>query len=215
MALVWWRSGGWQPTRAVGLAMLVLLVASGCAGSESPEPDSSAAPSATSSSTPTTTSSDPSPSAGSGIVGEWERTTTCEERVQALAQAGLGRFAAEHAAGEGWLPGITGPEHIRNPENPCAGAVPLKHGHFFSADGIFGSRDAQGDQVDDGKYRSIDDDTIVVQKEFGEVTFDYEVLPDGTLLLSPVMPACAPSGCFEAQWAVSVAYPGLPWERVG
>ena len=52
-------------------------------------------------------------------------------------------------------------------------------------------------------------------KEFGEVTFDYEVLPNGTLLLTPVMPACTASGCFAAQWAVAVAYPGLPWERVG
>jgi hypothetical protein len=139
----------------------------------------------------------------------------CEERVEALARAGLGRFAVEHAAGEGWLPGVTGPEQIKNPAKPCAGAVPLKHGHFFTADGMFGSRDAKGDQVDDGEYRSIDENTIVVRKEFGEVTFDYEVLPNGTLLLTPVMPACTASGCFAAQWAVSVAYPGLPWERVG
>ena len=193
--------------------MLVLLVTSGCAGRESPEPVSSAGPSATSSSTPTTVSG-PSPSAGTGIVGEWERITTCEERVEALEQAGLGRFAAEHAAGEGWLPGVTGPEQIKNPEEPCAGAVPLKHGHFFTADGLFGSRDAEGDQVDDGEYRSIDEDTIVVQKEFGEVTFDFEVLPNGTLLLSPIMPSCAASGCFAALWAVSVAYPGRPWDRV-
>lgn len=194
--------------------MLVLLAASGCAGSESSAPGASAAP-AVASSSPPTTSSAPSPSAGPAIVGEWERTTTCEERVEALARAGLGRFAAEHAAGEGWLPGVTSPEQIKNPAQPCAGAVSLKHGHFFTADGKFGSRDAQGDQVDDGSYRSIDENTIVVQKEFGEVTFDYQVLPNGTLLLSPVMPACTASGCFAAQWAVSVADPGLPWEPVG
>ena len=150
----------------------------------------------------------------SPIVGEWQRIATCEERVEALNQAELGRFAAEHAAGEGWLPGVTSPEQIKNPDKPCAGAVPLKHGHFFTAEGMFGSRDAEGDQVDDGTYRSIDQDTIVVQKEFGEVTFNYEVLPNGTLLLSPIMPACTALGCFAAQWAVSVAYPGLPWDRV-
>jgi hypothetical protein len=27
------------------------------------------------------------------------------------------------------------------------------------------------------------------------------------------MPPCAKTGCFAAQWAVSVAYPGLPWHR--
>ena len=142
--------------------MLVLLVVSGCSGSESPEPVPSAAPSATSSSTPTT-SSDPSP-APPPIVDEWERITTCEERVEALERAGLGRFAVEHAAGEGWLPGVTGPEQIKNPAKPCAGAVPLKHGHFFTEDGMSGSRDAKGDQVDDGKYRSIDENTIVVRE---------------------------------------------------
>jgi hypothetical protein len=195
--------------------MLLLLVASGCSGGGSPEPISSLPPTATRTSTPTTTSSGPSPGAGSAIVGDWERVTTCEERVEALEKAGLGRFAAEHAAGEGWLPGVTSPAQIKDPAKPCAGAVPLKHGHFFTADGMFGSRDAKGDQVDDGTYRTIDENTIVVEKEFGDVTFDYEVLPDGTLLLSPDMPPCAASGCFAAQWAVSVAYPGLPWKHAG
>ena len=213
MTLVWCRSGARQPMRVVGPAMLVLLVTSGCADTDSPKSVSTAAPAPASSST-RTTSSDPSPSGGHGIVGEWERTTTCEERVEALEQVGLGRFATEHAAGEGWLPGVTDPEQIKNTEQPCVGAVPLKHGHFFTADGMFGSRDAEGDQVDDGTYRSIDENTIVVQKEFGEVTFDYEVLPNGTMLLSPILPACATSGCFAAQWAVSVAYPDLPWDRV-
>ena len=155
MILVWCRTGARQPMRLVGSAMLVLLLTSGCAGTDSPEPLSSAAPAPTSSST-RTTSGDQSPSAGSPIVGEWQRITTCEERVEALNQAELGRFAAEHAAGEGWLPGVTSPEQIKNPDKPCAGAVPLKHGHFFTAEGMFGSRDAEGDQVDDGTYRSID-----------------------------------------------------------
>jgi hypothetical protein len=125
--------------------------------------------------------------------------------VQALKDAGLGRFAAEHAAGEGWLPGVTSPDQIKDPEHPCKGAVPLKHGHFFTADGLFGSRDDGGDQVDDGTYRVLDQNTVVIEKEFGNVTFDYQVRQDGSLMLDPVMPKCAKTGCFAAQWAVAVA----------
>ena len=92
--------------------------------------------------------------------------------------------------------------------------LPLTHSHFFTEDGQFGSRDDAGDQVDDGTYRAIDDNTIVISKEFGDVTFHYRISDDGsTLLIDPVMPECANSGCFAAQWAVSVAYPGLPWQR--
>ena len=57
---------------------------------------------------------------------------------------------------------------------------------------------------------------VVIDKEFGKVTFHYSISPDGsTLMLDPVLPACAEQGCFDAQWAVAVAYPGLPWERIG
>ena len=143
-------------------------------------------------------------------MGEWKRVTTCEQRIAALTAADLEEFAAEHAAGEGWLPGITSPEQIEDPTNPCKGAVPLEHRHFFTAGGLFGSRIADGEQVDDGTYQYSGDGSITVDKEFGEVTFGYQIQEDGTLLLDPVMPECAPEGCFAAQWAVAVAYPGLP-----
>ena len=150
------------------------------------------------------------------LVGEWSRTTTCQQRADALEAAGLGQFAAEHAAGEGWIPGVTDVGQLEDSEHPCKGALPQEHGHFFTADGLFGSRDAEGDQVDDGTYELRSDDTVVIDKEFGKVTFHYSISPDGsTLMLDPVLPACAEKGCFDAQWAVAVAYPGLPWERIG
>ena len=50
--------------------------------------------------------------------------------------------------------------------------------------------------------------------EFGDITFNYRLEGDGdTLLLDPVLPQCIKSGCFAAQWAVAVAYPGLAWRR--
>ena len=59
-----------------------------------------------------------------------------------------------------------------------------------------------------GTYRLADDRTVVI----GEVSFHFRIRGD-TLFLDPVLPACIKNGCFEAQWAVAVAYPGLPWTR--
>jgi hypothetical protein len=189
------------------VAIVALLALAGCGSDSEPttRPSSSPSPAAV---------SHTRPSSASDLVGEWERVTTCQQRVDALEAAGLGQFAAEHAAGEGWLPGVTSPDDIKDPDRPCRGAVALKHTHFFTADGLFGSRDDRGDQVDDGTYKVLDEDTIVISKEFGDVTFNYRIEGDGdTLLLDPVLPKCSKSGCFAAQWAVAVAYPGLTWRR--
>ena len=148
-----------------------------------------------------------------GLVGSWERLTTCRQRVAALEAAGLGEFAVEHAAGEGWLPGVDSPDHVKDPEHPCRGSVPLRHGHFFTDDGLFGSTDQDGGQVDDGEWTLVNDDTIVIHKEFGDVTMHFRVDGD-SLHLDPVLPDCTDEGCFAAQWAVAVAYPGLAWTRV-
>jgi hypothetical protein len=189
-------------------AILLLLAMAGCGGQPGAQNDGEATPPAPSSS-PSITSPSPTPSK---LVGEWERTTTCQERVQALTKAGLGRYAAEHAAGEGWIPGVSDPSELKDPKNPCQGAVPLKHSHFFTADGQFGSKDAQGDTVDDGSYELADEMTVIITKEFGEVTFHF-VADDEKLVLTPVLPKCLKDGCFAAQWAVGMSYPGLEWSR--
>jgi hypothetical protein len=145
------------------------------------------------------------------LVGEWSRTTTCQQRADALEAAGLGRFAAEHAVGDGFVPGVTSVDQLADPKHPCQEAVPQKHSHFFTADGFFGSRDAEGDQVDDGTYELVGEDAFVI----GNVTFHYRIDGGDTLYLDPELPACAAKGCFDAQWAIAVAYPGLPWKRIG
>jgi hypothetical protein len=99
----------------------------------------------------------------------------------------------------------------RHPARPCKGAVPRKHSHFFTADGKFGSRDWNGEQVDDGTYEVIDDRTFVVSKEFPEVTFHY-VIEGDAITLDPVIPdSCL---TFRCLWSVAVAYPGRTWRRV-
>jgi hypothetical protein len=193
--------------RVLALAVPLVVVLAACGAND----ESAAAPTTTS--TPSSSSTSSSASTSS-IVGTWERLTTCEQLVSALKAAGLGKFAVESAAGGGWILGVTSPEQIEDPQRPCKGAVPLEHQHFFTDDGLFGSNDAQGDQVDDGTYRSMNKNTIVVSKEFGDVRFHYLIRDDGSLMLNPVMPECAKNGCFAAQWAVAVAYPGLPWRPV-
>jgi hypothetical protein len=91
-------------------------------------------------------------------------------------------------------------------------AVPLKHEHFFTADGAFGSRDDTGNQADDGTYRLTNPTTVVISKEFGDVTFHFTA-DDTTLTLDPIIPDCVKARCFAIQWAVSMAYPGLKWNR--
>ena len=143
------------------------------------------------------------------IVGVWERETTCAELVRALEQAGLGARAAEFVAGNGFVPGVQSPEQLDDPSRPCEGAVPRRHSHFFTEDGAFGSRDWNGDDVDDGSYR-VDGATVTISKEFPDVTFRYRV--DGeTITFDPVIE----DGCttFRCAWSISVAYPGQSWTR--
>lgn len=128
-----------------------------------------------------------------------------------MTKAGLEKYAAESVAGDGFIPGVTSAKQLKDPTHPCAGAVPQKHSHFFTADGQFGSRDAQGQQVDDDRYELVDSRTMRI----GAVEFHFTITENRTLELMPVMPACAPQGCFEATWAVAVSYLGLPWTRIG
>ncbi len=152
----------------------------------------------------------PTASDATDLVGEWERETRCEEIVAALRSRGLDDWVPDAAAG--FVPGATGGEDLADPTDPCAGAVPLRHSHFFTADGLFGSRDQDRSEVDDGRYRVVGQGTFIVSKEFPDVTFHYRI--DGnTITFDPVIPECAPA-CFEALWSVTVAYPGLPWTRV-
>jgi hypothetical protein len=186
------------------LVASLALLAAACGGAD----DTSGTASATSAATTITAGAVASP-----LVGEWRRIQTCEEVLEILTKAGFNKqVALENIAGNGFLPGVSSPDQIADPKHPCKGAVPQAHSHFFTADGQFGSKDHQGDQVDDGTYKITDDRTFVVSKEFPDVTFHFRVTGD-TIRFDPVVPSCAP-GCFEAVWSVMVAFPGKTWERV-
>jgi hypothetical protein len=152
------------------------------------------------------------PSGSEALVGTWERETRCEELVSVLTEAGLEQWVLESVAGNGFVPGVRNPDQIADPTNPCEGAVPREHSHFFTDDGQFGSLDWNGDAVDDGTYEVVDENTFVISKEFPDVTFDF-VIDGDTIRFEPEIPECSPD-CFEAAWSVSVAYPGEEWHRV-
>jgi len=186
-------------------AALMLLVIAACGSSGDPVDRSADAPSTSGSSPsgPPTPEAPPNP-----LVGEWERLTTCQDRVRAFEQAGLRRYAAKAVVEDGYVPGVTDVRQLEDPEHPCTDAVARRH--FFTADGLFGSADENHQQVDDGSYRMIDAQTFAI----GHVRFHFRIVHHDVLRLRPVLPACAERGCFDAQWAVSVTHNGLPWHRI-
>lgn len=198
-------SGGGRegvPMRRNVVVLAFVLFAGGC-GSDSSSPPRDTEEPATSGT-----------EAAPALVGTWERETSCQEVVSVLKRAGLGNWLVETIAGNGFIPGVTDPDEIADPANPCKGAVPRVHSHFFTPDGEFGSLDWNGQEVDFGTYEIVNDHTFVISKEFPEpIAFNYTIQSD-TLMFEPVMiPECTPE-CFEALWSVIVAYPGKEWHRV-
>jgi hypothetical protein len=185
-----------------GLICLALLGVSACSSSA----DKSSTRDST---TPTAGPSSSQSAATSSLVGEWQRLQKCSELEQVMTKAGLHDALLESVAGDGWIPGVTKVSQIKDPAHPCAGSVDRKHSHFFTADGQFGSRDANGQQVDDGHYRLVGDAFVI-----DGVTFHYTITGNDTLSITPQTPDCAPS-CFEAGWSIAVAYPGYAWHRIG
>jgi hypothetical protein len=180
------------------LLVVVALLVVGCGETprEAAEPSAEPSPSV-----------EPSPSEApvSPLVGTWTRTTTCEELVSALEDAGLADHAPETVAGNGLVPGT--PEQLAAKDNLCDGSVPREHSHFFTEWGTFGSLDWNEEQVDDGTYELVDERS----SRIGDATFQFEVDGD-TISFEPVLPDdCAKVDYCE--WMVAVAFSGHSWER--
>jgi hypothetical protein len=150
----------------------------------------------------------------SALVGRWERVTTCQELVTALAKAGLRTTAPAMLAGNGLVTGT--PKQLARKANICKAAVPRRHSHFFTAMGQFGSIVYNGKQVDDGTYRLLDSRTVRIN----DGTFHFRV-SGRELRLEPVISAAArrkalaqPLQFSTAGWQVAVAFPGHAWKRV-
>lgn len=201
-----------HPRTVFSTSVLAALALTAC-GSPQTTPTGSSPTAQTTTRTTAATGSSARSSPASPIVGEWQRRTTCQERVTAMTKAGLAKYAAESVAGDGFIPGVSSAKELKDPKHPCTGAIRQLHSHFFTADGQFGSKDAAGQQVDEDSYQLVDSSTIRIGIDH-PVDFHFTVTDGTTLRLTPVMPACAAKGCFEAQWAVAVSYLGLPWTRI-
>ena len=118
-----------------GILLVFALVGLSCSGGEpAPAPDVPSEPAQPSSSP----SEEVSP-----LVGEWKRVTKCQEIVRLLEANGIRSMAPQAIEGNGWVGGTL--EQLAKKENPCEGAVPREHSHFFTEFGTFGSLDWRGE----------------------------------------------------------------------
>ncbi len=192
----------------VGLAAIAIATA-GCSAASPPVGAES--PAGIPETMPPTASA-PASAEAPAIVGEWVGVHDCERMVALLREAELEEFVLESVYGNGLIPGVTSEDGLKDPEEPCDGAVERKHSHFFTADGTFGSKDFDGQQVDDGTYTLEGDDGIVING----MRFRYEI--DGDELSLEPQPvdisACTTKECrFGAAWVLMVAMPGVTWTR--
>jgi hypothetical protein len=146
------------------------------------------------------------------VLGTWTATTTCAAQYNALVQfPGLRKYAPEMVVGNGFIPGVRSPDHVKDPAHPCRGAIPRKHSHRFTKDGRFGSRDWTGEQVDDGTYTLKGANTLMISKEFPSVTFTYTVRRNTIQFAPHVSKTCS---TFRCAWSLSMAIPGTAWVHV-
>jgi hypothetical protein len=152
------------------------------------------------------------------IVGRWQQAHRCSQLVDALDSLGLGAIAPS-VLGD-YFPDQTAEELAAKPDL-CSGARPIQHSHFFTSSGLFGSIDQYGNQVDDGTYVMVDNDTFVIGAGGrNEATFDFTRQGD-SLSLTPRITAQQrrdalrdPLAWSTAGWMVAVTYPGTNWKSV-
>jgi hypothetical protein len=141
---------------------------------------------------------------------------TCDQLVQALEDAGLGKIAP--AVVGDYFPDASVEELAAKPDL-CSGARPQRHFHFFDATGAFGSLDQFEQQVDDGPW-VVDGDVLTIGSGAWAGTWRFTI--DGTQLsLEPIITPgqraqalAHPTEFSVAGWMVAVAYTGSTWQRV-
>ena len=192
--------------RGLAIAILVSLAAvDGCSDDSNPDADATTAPGVDTASTG---------SVATELVGSWQRAQTCAELLGAFEQAGL---AQSHV---GWLQGnFFGGQPGPTGGDVCAGAVgPLEHDHFFTAAGAFGSHDENGEEVDNGDFVVVDEDTVSFPSHAAEFGYDGDLIVDYTVnedvvTFDVALPDSCVDTCADAYaWALS-AFASGPWER--
>jgi len=149
----------------------------------------------------------------SPLVGRWQTVRTCQGLVDALRKTGLAALAP--AVVGDYFPNQT-PAELAKKKHVCTGAKPQLHSHFFTTNGMFGSLDQHGEQVDDGSYQLQSKNTVKIND--GPFRFRIQ---GKTLMLTPLLTAAQkqaalakPLDFSPAGWMVAVSYLGHPWRRV-
>ena len=196
--------------------VVVTLMLAGCSGARP-----ASAPLSTTGSTPVSPSvlgetASASPAASSSpIVGEWVRTASCDEALAAFVQAGLIDQVPDWVIGN-----YVGEGASAAPGKECANAkAAVPHSHFFTAEGRFGSRDENGQDVDDGDYQVVDADTLSfpsAARDFGysgDVLVDYSVAGNEVTFSVKVPTPCDAECRVAYGWALSAFFGPRPFER--
>jgi hypothetical protein len=191
----------------VGIAVLLasLIAAAGC-GDDS----KSGAAATTKEGTVASSTGNATPE----LIGSWHRTQTCEEMLAAFEEAGLAKSQRLWLQGN-FYGGKPGPKK----GDPCVGAEgPLEHDHVFRTDGVFGSHDQNGEDVDSGDFDLVDGNTVSFPSHAEEFGYDGDLVVDYTVsgdvvtfevaLPDPCVDACADAYA----WAVS-AFASGRWLR--
>jgi hypothetical protein len=149
------------------------------------------------------------------LVGQWALKKTCDMIVQALTKAGLEDLIPMDVGETLKLPENAPLPSSWDPAHPCEDAkAPTEHSHTFWPDGAFNSYDQNGQQVDEGPYKIVNDHTFIIGGHT-PTTFHYRIRGD-TIMFDVVIPKdCSSKHCRGVlAWAFSVANPGQTWTRV-
>ena len=168
--------------------MFVAGTAGGCGA------DDSSSESGTKSSAPPAETAD----AATDLVGKWGTLNVCADEVRAFEKAGVARIGREFLGGEyeGQREGA---------RDPCKGAKPKEHSHGFQADGAFASFDQDGQQVDEGTYKSVDSHTFTLGEPPVPVRY---VIKGDTATFDVEVPRCKNAECrTSTAYVVSAFFP--------
>ena len=197
-------------TSGLVVGLVSLTTAAGCGD------DSKSTSDATTTTPPGTVATSTASANGAAVplIGSWHRAQTCAEMLAVFEAAGLAESHVDWLQGNffGGQPGPT-------TGDVCAGAAgPLEHDHFFTDAGAFGSHDENGEQVDDGDFQIVDNDTVSFPSHASEFGYDgdlvvgYSVTGD-VVVFDVVVPEPCVDACADAYaWALS-AFASGPWDR--
>ena len=152
----------------------------------------------------------------SELVGSWTREQSCKQQLAAFEAAGLADSHASQWVRDSWVDS----GKPAGAKDLCTGTrPPEQHTHEFSADGQFGSLDAEGNPVDEGDYVIVDGDTVAFPSHAsdfgydGDLTVGYRVKGD-TATFAVTLPADCSGPCRDAYaWALSAFFDGREWTR--